>query len=98
MAKKHRRTRNPDISLGWVLGGLAVVGYGIYWYVDYRKALAAQQHWEGQAAIEQTRRLYDAGLLGGYAIERPQDTQTGASASQMKEHMERYEQGRAGTV
>ena len=71
MAKKHRRTKNPDISLGWVLGGLAVVGYGIYWWQDRQRNLATDARYATQAAIDEQSRLIAAGLANT-TIERPQ--------------------------
>ncbi len=51
MAKKNRRTKNPVPVWGWVIGGLAVVGYGVYWWQDRQRNRATDALYAARAAI-----------------------------------------------
>ena len=63
MAKKNRRTKNPMPVWGWVVGGLAVVGYGIYWWQDRQRNRATDERYAAQAAIDERTRLIEAGAV-----------------------------------
>ena len=52
MAKKNRRTKNPMPVWGWwLVGVLAVVGYGVYWWQDRQRNRATDALYAARAAI-----------------------------------------------
>ena len=80
---------------GWVVGGLAIAGYGIYWWQDRQRNRATDARYAAQAAIDERTRLIEAGAVPTTMPPAPPAADgKGATFTRMMETLRKFEEAR----